>query len=350
MKNNSFDLIHGRRIQALRDLLREKKLEAYLTTHLPELFYLTGFRSEGYYALIGLKEAWLFLPQLLFQHGKESTQGFKCLGGLFWKLFEQILKKNKLKKLGFDPENIPYQFGVSLTKKGFKPVGGLLTALRIVKDREEITAIRKACRLAHEGYLFAKSKLAPGIKESEISVDLENFFRRQGSSGIAFDTIIAAGSHSAFPHHVTSDYPIKDGEPVVMDLGCIWDGYRSDLTRTVVLGKINGVFDKIYQLVDTAQKKAIARVRPGETPHRIDAIAREVISKGGYRKYFIHSTGHGVGIDIHESPRVAPGSHEPLKSGMVITVEPGIYLPGQYGVRIEDTLLVTENGYEILTK
>ena len=346
----SFDLVHGRRIRALRDLMREHKLDGYLVTHLPDLFYLTGFKSEGYYALIGLEEAWLFFPKLLFQDGKESTQGFNCLAGPFWKLVEQIASKNKLKKKAFDPDNINYQLGMALNKKGYKDVGGLLTQLRIIKDGEEIRAIRKACHLAHQGYLFAKTRVKPGVRESAVAVDLEHYFRRMGSSGIAFDTIIAAGPHSALPHHVTSDYVIKKGEPVVMDLGCIWEGYRSDLTRTVTVGKINGVFNKIYKLVEDSQRKAITQVRPGLTAHQIDAISRQVITRNGYGRYFIHSTGHGVGIDIHESPRVAPGSQEVLQSNMVITVEPGIYLPGKYGVRIEDTLLVTPTGQEILTQ
>lgn len=345
-----FDIIHGRRIRGLRDLLKERKLEGYLVTNLPDLFYLTGYKSEGYHALIGLEEAWLFLPNLLYQHGKDSTQGFNCLKRPFWKVLTATISKNKLKKLAFDPDTIFYQFGRDLSKRGFKGVGGLLNQLRIIKDRQELAAIGKACHLAHEGYLFIKSRLKPGVRESSISIDLESYFRRHGSSGIAFDTIIAAGPHSAFPHHITSDAPIKQGDPVVMDLGCIWEGYRSDLTRTVVLGRINGSFSRIYRLVETAQKQAIWQVRPGQTAHQIDATARKFISRSGYGKYFIHGTGHGVGIDIHEAPRVAPGSQEKLRAGMVITVEPGIYLPGKFGVRIEDTLLVTETGHEILTK
>lgn len=344
-----FDLIHGRRVRALRDLMREHKVDGYLVTHLPDLFYLTGFKSEGYYVLIGLEEAWLFLPKLLFQDGKESTQGFHCLAGPFWEHLKQVTRNNKLKKLAFDPDNIGYQLGMALIKKGYKGAGGILSQLRIIKDGEEIRVIRKACHLAYLGYLFAKSRVKPGVRESSIAIDLEHRFRRMGSSGIAFDTIIAAGPNSALPHHVTSDYIIKRGDPVVMDLGCMWEGYRSDLTRTVAVGKINGVFNRIYNLVETSQRKAISQVRPGQTAHKIDAIARQVIAQNGYGRYFIHSTGHGVGIDIHESPRIAPGNKEILQSNMVITVEPGIYLPGMYGVRIEDTLLVTPTGQEILT-
>ena len=217
-KNSSFDVVHRRRLQALRDLLREKKLETYLVMHFPDLFYLTGFRSEGYSDLIGLKEAWLFLPKLLFQHGQEATQGFHCLQGPFWKLLERTIKVNKLKKIGFDPETTPYQLGLSLSQKGYKGVGGLLSQLRIIKDREELAALRKACHLAYEGYLFAKSRAKPGVRESTISIDLEHFFRKKGANGVAFETIIGAGSHSAYPHHVTSNDRIKRGEPVVMDL------------------------------------------------------------------------------------------------------------------------------------
>jgi len=179
---------------------------------------------------------------------------------------------------------------------------------------------------------------------------LECFFKRNGSKGAAFDTIIATGKNSAYPHHITSNHPIRQNKPVVMDLGCVWEGYRSDLTRTVYLGKINSLFAKIFRLVQTAQDAAIRQVYPGQTAEAVDAAARQVIAKAGFGRFFIHGTGHGVGIDIHEAPRVAPGSKEVLREGMVITVEPGVYLPGKFGVRIEDTLLIEEKGCEILTR
>jgi Xaa-Pro aminopeptidase len=167
--------------------------------------------------------------------------------------------------------------------------------------------------------------------------------------GIAFDLIVAGGANSSFPHHITSDYKLRSGEPVVCDIGATWEGYRSDLTRTFTLGRLPTSFWRVFNIVKLAQKKGIHHLRPGVTAGSIDRASRHVIENSGFGRTFIHSTGHGVGIDIHEHPRIGPGAKDKLKAGMVVTVEPGIYLPGRFGVRIEDTLLVTSNGSEVLT-
>ncbi|MFN0117887.1 MAG: M24 family metallopeptidase [Elusimicrobiota bacterium] len=337
------------RTQSFRELLKEKNLDGYLLTNLADLYYFTDYKSEGYYALIGLKESWLFLPNLLFDQGKSNTVGFNCLKGAFFPTLKEIREKHKLKKIGFDPNQLPYSFGSALVKLGFIEVPGLITQLRTIKDAFEMKRLRAANHLAALGAEFVQKRLKPGRTEKQISADLAHFFNLNGD-GIAFELIIAGGPNGAFPHHIVSDYKLKAGEPVVCDIGATWEGYRSDLTRTFPLGKMTRLFSTVFNIVERAQKAGIRQLKPGVTAGSVDFASRQVIKKSGYGETFVHSTGHGVGIDIHEHPRIGPGAKDKLTTGMVVTVEPGIYLPGKFGVRIEDTLLVTPKGSEILTK
>lgn len=337
------------RMHAFQDMLKERKIDAFLLTNLSDIFYFTDYKSEGYYALIAQDEAWLFLPNLLYEQGKALTTGFNCLKGPFFEELKKVLSANKLKKTAFDPNQLPYSFGTSLSKMGFKPVAGLVTELRAIKDPLEMERLRAANHLAALGAEFVRKRLKPGVTEKRIAADLAHFFNLKGD-GIAFELIIAAGPHSAFPHHITSDYKIKSGDPVICDIGATWQGYRSDLTRTFTLGKLNPSFSRVFGIVEKAQKEGIRRLRPGVTAGSVDLASRQVIVQSGYGRTFVHSTGHGVGIDIHEHPRIGPGAKDIIKENMVVTVEPGIYLPGKFGVRIEDTLLVTSDGSDVLTK
>lgn len=348
----SFDVKHlhlAQRREAFRDLLKQRKLDGYLLTGLSDLFYFTDYKSEGYYGLIGLDESWLFLPNLLYDQAKAVTSGFVCLKGKFFDELKAVLAKKKIKKVGFDPSQLSFAFGAALRKMGFVPVSGLVTELRAIKDPLELQRLREANHLAARGAEFVRKRLRPGLTEKRVSADLAHFFNVEGD-GIAFDLIIAGGANGSFPHHIVSDHRLKSGEPVVCDIGATWAGYRSDLTRTFPLGKMAPAFSRVFSIVEKSQKEGIRRIRPGVTAGSIDRVCRQIIGKHGYGKTFIHSTGHGVGIDIHENPRLGPGSKEMLKAGMVVTVEPGIYLPGKFGVRIEDTLLVTPGGSEVLTK
>ena len=337
------------RVEAFRELLKEKKLDGFLLTHLSDLFYFTDYKSEGYYGLIGLNESFLFLPGLLYQQGKDVTRGFTCLQGRFFPELERVVREQKMKKIGFDPGQLPYSFGAALVKKGFVPVSGLVTELRAIKDPLELQRLRAANHLAARGAEFVRKRLKPGVQEKKVGADLAHFFNVEGD-GIAFDLIIAGGPNGAAPHHITSEYRLRNGDPVVCDIGATVAGYRSDLTRTFPLGKMPPGFSTVFNLVAKSQKEGIRRLRPGVTAGSVDQVCRQIIAKGGYGKTFIHSTGHGVGIDIHEHPRIGPGAKDKLQEGMVVTVEPGIYLPGRFGVRIEDTLLVTSTGSELLTK
>ncbi|MCG3204115.1 MAG: Aminopeptidase YpdF [Elusimicrobia bacterium] len=339
----------NRRMSAFREILKDKKLDGFLLTHLSDLYYFTDYKTEGYYALIGLKEAWLFLPNLLFEQGKASTRGFHCLQGKFFEELKKVISKNRLKRIGFDPHQLPFSFGQSLEKMGFVSEAGLVTQLRAIKDVFELKRLRAANHLAALGAEFVRRRLKPGIREKQVAADLAHFFNIKGD-GIAFDLIIAGGKNGAFPHHITSNDRLKNGEPVICDIGATWEGYRSDLTRTFPLGRMPAAFTKVFNIVNTSQKQGIRHLKPGVTAGSVDQVCRRVIEEAGYGKTFVHSTGHGVGIDIHEHPRIGPDAKDRLEEGMVVTVEPGIYLPGKFGVRIEDTLLITKTGSEILTK
>ena len=348
----SFDVkrLHlAQRMEAFRDLLKERKLDGYLLTGLSDLFYFTDYKSEGYYGLIGLDESWLFLPNLLFDQAKSTTSGFTCLKGKFFPTLKKIQSSRRLRHVAFDPGQLSFAFGSALAKLGFRPVTGLVTRLRALKDPLELQRLRAANHLAARGAEFVRRRLKPGVSEKRISADLAHFFNVEGD-GIAFDLIIAGGANGSFPHHIVSDHKLKSGEPVVCDIGATWAGYRSDLTRTFPLGKMPPAFSRVHRIVEKAQKEGIRRIRPGVTAGSVDRVCRQIIGRHGYGRTFIHSTGHGVGIDIHEHPRIGPGAKDKLEAGMVVTVEPGIYLPGKFGVRIEDTLLVTPDGSEVLTK
>ncbi len=348
MADNKFKYLE-KRVSDFRAVLKDKQLDGYFLSHLSDLYYFTDYRSEGYYALIGLEESWLFLPNLLFEQGKSSTRGFHCLQGKFFDELKSTIEKRKLKKVGFDPNQLSFAFGQSLAKLGFVPVPGLVTELRAIKDAFELKRLSAANHLAARGAEFARKRLKPGRREKQISADLAHFFNLEGD-GIAFDLIIAGGANGAFPHHITSDYKLKNGEAVICDIGATWEGYRSDLTRTFPLGRMPDEFTRVFRIVEKSQKDGMRHIKPGVTAGSVDDVCRRIIESEGFGETFVHSTGHGVGIDIHEHPRLGPGATDKLEEGMVVTVEPGIYLPGKFGVRIEDTLLVTKSGSKILTK
>lgn len=349
MTTKSKWLYLSQRTASFRDLLREQKLDGYLLTHLSDVFYFTDYKSEGYYALIGLRDSWLFLPNLLFDQAKACTFGFTCLKGRFSNAFKDVVSRHRLKRVGFDPDQIPYSFGQSLEKMGLQPARGLVSRLRAIKDPLELDRLRRANHLAAQGAEFARARLRPGKTEKQLAAEIAHFFSTKGD-GVAFDLIVAAGPHSAFPHHIVSEYRMRRGDPVICDIGATVAGYRSDLTRTFTLGRISPSFLRVFKVVEQAQNEGIRQVRAGVTAGSVDLAARRVIRNKGFGRAFVHSTGHGVGIDIHEHPRLGPAAKDKLRAGMVITVEPGIYLPGKFGVRIEDTLLVTQTGSEILTQ
>jgi len=230
-----------------------------------------------------------------------------------------------------------------------KDAPSIVERFRMVKDAEELNRIRAAVALGAKLFDRALEVLRPGVKETEVAAEMELAARRGGAEAMSFETIIASGARSALPHGRASDQPIAPGGFVVCDFGVILSGYCSDQTRTVWVGPVPEDARRAYESVKEAQQAAIDAVRPGVAVGEVDAAARKVLRKAGLGRYFTHSTGHGVGLEIHETPRVADGQQESLQPGMVITIEPGVYFPGKWGVRIEDMVAVTAGGCEVMT-
>jgi Xaa-Pro dipeptidase len=225
----------------------------------------------------------------------------------------------------------------------------LLRDLRKIKDEKEIELIKQACKIADIGIKAAAEIIQPGIKEKEVAAEVEYAMRMAGSDGVAFETIVASGYCCAYPHGTFLEKIIQEGDLVVVDLGAIYKNYRSDITRTFMAGKASDKQTRIYQTVKSAQQKACEAIKHGVPSSKVDLAARRVIEEAGFGKYFVHNLGHGVGLEIHEAPILSPDSKDILEAGNVVTIEPGIYVPGFGGVRIEDTVLVTKSGAEKLT-
>ena len=262
------------------------------------------------------------------------------------------IAKQAPKKLGVD--TLPIESWRSLSKavggeEKLEPINSLVRELRSVKDEEEIKLIREACRLASVGMQTAKEIIGVGLKEKEAAAEIEYAMRKAGSDGTAFDTIVASGATSAFPHGSNLERTIHECDFVVVDLGATYKFYRSDITRTFIASKATEKQARIYDAVKMAHEKTFEAVKPKIVASEVDGVARRVIEQAGFGEFFVHNLGHGVGLEIHEAPILSPESKDILAAGNVVTIEPGIYVPGFGGVRIEDTVLVTKKGAEILT-
>lgn len=256
-----------------------------------------------------------------------------------------------LKRVGFDAGKENYMTGSLFKAAGFVEADSFISRLRKVKDEHEAALLRDSCRIAYQTYLYIRPLLQTGVTEFEVAAEMEKFMRMKGASSTSFDTIVAFGENGANPHHVTSRRALKENDAVLMDFGCVYEGYCSDITRCWWHGNEEPAeYTKIWNLVDKARRTGVAAEAPGVAAQKVDAAARAVITDAGYGEYFTHRLGHGVGLEIHEEPCNDQTTRAVLKKGNVVTVEPGIYLPGKFGVRLEDTTLITDTGAEILTK
>ena len=339
--------------------LRSARIDAVLVTHMANIRYLCGFSgSAGMLLVHGGR-----VPKLtFFTDGRYTQQAADEVKGASVVICKQPIvveacegvRRSRAKLLGFEADHLPYtSYGqirqLLRGKTRLKPVAGLVERLRLIKDSDEIERIRRAVILGANLLPAALSVIKPGIKETEIAAELELQARRSGAEGMSFETIVAAGERSALPHGRASSQPIPASGFIILDYGVILAGYCSDMTRTVHVGPVPPKRRQMYEAVREAQLASIEAVRPGIAAGEVDRAGRELLKKAGYDAYFTHSTGHGVGIEIHEGPRIAKGQVEKLAPGMVITIEPGIYIPDDGGVRIEDMVLVTASGHEVLT-
>jgi Xaa-Pro aminopeptidase len=348
---------HAKRRKALLAELAQRKLDCLLVTHPANWFYLTGFTGESGALIVSRHGITLVTDGRFTVQAAEETRGVKIelqQGGLF-AATGAFLKKNRLGRIGYDANQLTVVQLKSLKKalgrkwRGLE-AGGLVERLRMRKDAQELAVMRKAAILAGEVMEGVLKLIKPGVRESEIAAEIEFQMKKRGASRASFETIVASGSRGALPHARPTAKKLRKNELVVLDLGAILGHYCSDMTRTVHLGRASRRIRGWYRSVQAAQEAAVAAVKAGVTCGEVDAAAREVLRKNGLDSYFVHSTGHGLGLEVHEDPRIARGQSVRLETGNVITIEPGVYVEGVGGIRIEDDVVVQEGRREVLTR
>ncbi len=339
-----------RRIDRLRDILSDG--EAVYITAYPDIFYYSNFQSADARLLISKEKALIITDSRYTIQAKEQSPDFEIYdikNGL-----EGAFSIIEAKRIGYQEEHISVK-SLEMAKekakgKEFIPMQDKICSLREVKERSEIDRIRAAERLGDEAFSYILERIESGRSEREIALELEFFMRKNGASGLSFETIVASGVRSAMPHGVASDKLIEKGDLVTLDFGCVLDGYCSDMTRTVAVGGLCERGRHIYDVVKTAQQTALDAICEGVELSKADKVARDIITDAGFGENFGHSLGHSVGIEIHEMPCFSPKAKGTLKNGNVITVEPGIYIEGFGGVRIEDLVAMYGGKCEVLSQ
>ena len=352
------------RIQNLQNLLIRDGLNALLITNPKNIFYLSNFRgvseTERESILFVTKtECFLFIPRMYADHAKISVDSSvqiitELSNGLFGS-FVEFIKEDWT--IGCEAQNMTLAehrhihkgTGVELTL-----TYGLVEELRIIKSEEEIHSLKKAAQITDQTFehiqTFIKHNLDAGITEHHVIEELRRFSSSLGSEKFGFDPIVAVGPGSAEPHYISQNRKLDRGQTLLIDMGFVVNGYTSDFTRTIFLGKASPEFKQIYNLVLDVQLKSIAAAKPGTSTKDLHEVSTQVFKDAGKKELYLHSLGHGVGLDIHEAPSISPRSDSTLKHGMIITIEPGLYLSNKFGVLIEDLAVVTEDGVELLTK
>jgi Xaa-Pro aminopeptidase len=345
----------GRRWDRIDEILTASRLDGFVISGLPNVRYLTGFTGSSALLLITPGEAVLFTDGRYKTQARQEVRGARVTvaRASLVRALHGSVKRRGLRRLGFERRRASYDLYEAL-REGLpscrlEAVNGAVEKLRMVKDPAEIAVLRRSVALNSAVFESALKGFRPGRSEAEIAAGIEHCMRRQGGERPAFETIVAAGPRAALPHARPSHNLLKENEFILVDQGVILDGYSSDMTRTVALGGLSRRARAMYRAVLEAQLAAIDAVRGGVRASEVDRQARQVLERHGLGKAFVHSTGHGVGLEIHEPPRLGRGDKTRLEPGMVVTVEPGAYLEDLGGVRIEDMVLVTEHGCEVLT-
>jgi len=325
----------------------------FLIFNQANITYFCGFSGANALLIPQQGENMLYVSGVNYEQAKKEVKNATVvLIERGENLFEKIAKQSASKKFAVDTVSIESWQALAKAVGGEEKLGSVeneIRNLRKIKDETEIKLIRQACKMADRGIQKASEIVRPGIKEKEIATEAEYAMRKAGSDGTAFDSIVASGFCCAYPHGTLQEKIIENGDFVIVDLGARYRFYSSDITRTFVAGKATDKQKQIFETVKIAQQKAIESIKPGVAAKKVDQIARQVIKEAGFYDFFVHNLGHGVGLEVHEPPILSPDSKDILDTGNVITVEPGIYLPGFGGVRIEDTVVVTKAGAEKLT-
>lgn len=343
------------RLKKIKEQLALWKIDALLITTLENIRYLSDFTGSSGVIIITSDRAFFLTDSRYDSQSRDEVAGFKIK--IYKKQIEEVaslINKLKPKSIGFEAKGISYdtyhRLKDLLHTKKLTPLPEDIDRIRAIKDRTELKLIKKAVNLAAIGFKAASNRIKPGVAECNVAFDAEVAMKKNRAHGLSFDIIVASGKRSALAHGKASAKKMRKSEMVIVDLGARYQGYHSDETCTFIVGKPNEEQKKIYSVVKGAHDKAIEAVRPGVKACSIDFAARDFIKKAGYGKYFSHGTGHGIGLAVHEWPNISPYNDNTVEEGMVFTIEPGIYIPGWGGIRIEDMVLVTKNGHEVLTE
>lgn len=345
-----------KRLERIKKILQKRNIDAFIALHPPNISYMVGFQAEDSSLVIKQDKVFLITDYRYSTEYRNLLQGGNIHIIAIEKSFSHTLKKLAkdlhIKNAAFENNTIrlsSYQklkdiFGTQLI-----PTKKIIENLRIIKDEGEVCRIKQAISITLRTFQFIKKTLKPAMKETELAAEIERYIRLEGAQGASFDIIVASGPNSSFPHAKKTERKFCTNEPVLIDMGVDFKGYKSDLTRVFFLGTMSPQFKKIHSIVKTAQERAIRLIQPGIPIGVIDKAARQYIKKQGFGDCFWHSLGHGVGLEVHEQPRIAPRNKALLKEGMIFTVEPAIYLDNKFGVRIEDIVRVTAKGSEVLS-
>ncbi|MFZ5943381.1 MAG: M24 family metallopeptidase [Bacillota bacterium] len=345
----------GERIVKLRQKMASLGLDGFLVLESINRRYLSGFTGTSGLLLITLKNNFLFTDFRYLEQAAVQAPEFQVVKHEFpvSKTIREVVQRMTLEAIGVESEHITYKqyqdFVENLPGIKLLPQEGVIETLRMVKDEQELLAIKKAAEIADKAFNHIITKVKPGVSELSIAVELEYFMRSLGASATSFETIVASGCRSALPHGVASEKIIEKGDFVTLDFGCICQGYCSDMTRTIVIGQPSDKQRQIYEIVLEAQIKGLEAVKADLGAKEVDLVSRTHISRKGYGEFFGHGLGHGLGLKVHENPSLSPRDNTQLLENMVVTIEPGIYLANWGGVRIEDLVVVKDGGYENLT-
>jgi len=344
------------RLERLKEILTSEGIEAMLVSKPENIFYISGFTGEGW-VLVTMNGAAVITDPRYTEQAEKEAPGFDILefkNNIHpFKIIDDYLKQNYIKYLAFESHVVTVKEYANL-ESCLKNVHlyafeNLVEKLRLIKDVDEILAIRKAQKITDQTFAHILQYIKDGVSEEEIALEMEYFMKKQGASGVAFEIIVASGKNSSLPHAKPTKKKLQKGDFIILDFGARFKNYCSDMTRTIFLGNVDGTQKRIYNTVLKAQEAALEHIKSGVLGKDVDKKARDVIEKNGFGSNFGHGLGHGVGIEIHEGPRLSPKGDVELLPNMVVTVEPGIYIRDYGGVRIEDLVIVTEQGYQNLT-
>ena len=345
----------ARRLEAVRQRIIESRLQGFLVTSLPNIRYLTGFTGSNA-ALLILPGRCLFFTDSRYRiQASVEVEGARIIvaSGSLAEAISGKLSHKVTERIGFEAGSLTVSAFTKLKRIAretkFVAMDGIIEQFRIRKDEIEISKIRRAAEITDRVFNKILAILKPGIRELEVAADITYWHKRFGAESDAFDPIVASGLRGALPHAGASAKKVSRGEMVTIDIGCRVDGYHCDLTRTIAVGKPSAEMKKIYRIVLDAQQRSLDEARPDIQVKSLDTVARSTIHERGYGKFFCHSLGHGLGLEVHELPRVSSKSKDVLKKGSVITIEPGIYIPQVGGVRIEDDIIIREYDNEVLS-